>query len=88
MADLKPTSTAALTEPMDQYAGEDLTIPSFYMICSGDLAIPPDFQHFVCDHIPGMKGRVFDSGHSPYLSIPDQFVGFVDECAHVVDGTT
>lgn len=85
MADLQPTSTAALTEPMDKYAGEDLTIPSFYMICSRDQPIPPDFLRFVCDHIPGMKGKIFDSGHSPYLSIPDQFVGFVDECVHVVE---
>lgn len=85
MAGLKSTLTAALTEPMDKYAGEDLTIPSFYMTCSRDHAIPPDFQRFVCDHIPGMKGKVFDSGHSPYLSIADQFVEFVDECVHVVE---
>lgn len=85
MADLKPTSTAALTEPMSDYAGEDLTIPSFYMICNGDQAIPPDFQHYVCNHIPGMKGRVFDSGHSPYLSIPDRFVEFVNECVRDSD---
>lgn len=85
MADLKPTSTAALTEPMIEYAGEDLTIPLFYITCSGDQAIPPNFQHFVRKHIPSMKGQVFGSGHSQYLSIPDTFVRFVNECVHAIN---
>lgn len=79
MARLKPQSVASLTDPVD-FAGEDLAIPSFYMVCTKDQAIPLQFQKIVCDGIPDIRKVFCNAGHSAYLSIPDEFVNLVDQC--------
>lgn len=79
VARLKPQSIISLTDPVD-FAGEDLAVPSFYLVCTKDQAIPLELQTAVCAGIPGIIKVFCDAGHSAYLSIPDEFLRLVIQC--------
>jgi pimeloyl-ACP methyl ester carboxylesterase len=55
------------------------TKPSTYVVCADDMAIHPDLQRILakrCSH-----SIEWDSGHSPFLSQPDQVAGTLRELA-------
>ncbi|KAI1394285.1 alpha/beta-hydrolase [Hypoxylon trugodes] len=51
-------------------------IPSTYLICTNDKALPPEIQE-VCAKTAGAKVLKIDSGHSPMLDRTEQLVGII-----------
>lgn len=61
------------------------TIPSRYLVCEDDRAIKPEIQEFMVKTSQALGAkmemeRVFSS-HSPFLSKPDETVGFLRRTA-------
>lgn len=58
-------------------------IESNYLICELDVAIPAQVQEYMSSTESGKWKRVerLKSGHSPFLSRPDETVAFVRRCA-------
>ncbi len=52
-----------------------------YILCSEDRAIPPVLQRMMCDGWPVAQIHEIASGHSPFLSHPDQLAGMIDQIA-------
>ncbi|KAI1374421.1 Alpha/beta hydrolase fold-1 [Hypoxylon crocopeplum] len=59
--------------PVD-FAAPDLKIPSTFLICEGDAAMPPAFQEILAVGTPGMKIERCSAGHSSFISQPDRVV--------------
>jgi pimeloyl-ACP methyl ester carboxylesterase len=76
-ARLQPQSLASFTTPQTQAAWRAL--PSAYLLCEQDRAIPPSAQEAMSDR----AGRVvrLASGHSPFLSQPGGVVAFLEQLA-------
>lgn len=71
------TAKAAATSWME--------IPTSYLLCENDLAIPPQAQEGMTEMAKGMGGEVevtrVKSGHSPFLSVPDEVVAWLRRVA-------
>ncbi|KAI1855551.1 hypothetical protein JX266_000416 [Neoarthrinium moseri] len=78
---LLPHSVASLTS-IQTYAGENLQIPAFYMVCEEDNTVPPWLQHSICDggRVRGMRKLTCATGHCPMFKNPKGFVRQIDEC--------
>ncbi len=74
---LEPQSREALGQSVRQAAWHD--IPSTYLICERDNAIPP----FVQEELAQRAGEVrrLDASHSPFLSRPDEVIELIAELA-------
>lgn len=48
-------------------------VPSTYLICDNDQAVPPQFQEMFAKRANALVEHC-DSGHSPHLSQPDKLV--------------
>jgi pimeloyl-ACP methyl ester carboxylesterase len=72
-ARLEPQSMAAVKDPVTAVAWRD--IPSTYVICDLDQAIPVPAQEM----LSGRAGAVhrLDASHSPFLSRPDEVVEII-----------
>lgn len=73
---LVPHSQDAMETPID-FVATDLTIPKFFLVCEIDLALPLGFQEYLIQTIPGFRVERIHTGHSPFLSKPE-------ECARLV----
>lgn len=49
----------------------DVTFPKTYIVCEQDRAIPADAQRQLASG-PGFKVETMNSGHSPFLTQPDE----------------
>jgi len=74
-ARLQPQSVRAVRQPITAAAWR--SIPSTYVICERDNAIPVPAQEMLSQRAGQV--RRLDSGHSPFLSQPDAVVAIVRE---------
>lgn len=58
------------------------TVPSTYVVCERDNAIPPAVQERMAERA-GTLNRI-DSGHAPFLSRPDELTAIIQETLAVV----
>jgi pimeloyl-ACP methyl ester carboxylesterase len=74
---LRPTAAACLAVPTGAEPWK--SIPSTYVLCQRDRAIHPDFQRWMATR----AGEVvtLDTDHSPFMSLPEQFVDLLDGIA-------
>jgi pimeloyl-ACP methyl ester carboxylesterase len=74
---LRPTAAACLAVPTGAEPWK--SIPSTYVLCQRDRAIHPDFQRWMSTR----AGEVvtLDTDHSPFMSLPEQFVDLLDGIA-------
>jgi pimeloyl-ACP methyl ester carboxylesterase len=74
---LRPTAAACLAVPTGAEPWK--SIPSTYVLCVRDRAIHPDFQRWMATR----AGEVvtLDTDHSPFMSLPEQFVDLLDGIA-------
>jgi pimeloyl-ACP methyl ester carboxylesterase len=48
-----------------------------YIVCTNDRALPPAWSEPMAAERLGVTPRTFDSGHSPFLSRPDELAGLL-----------
>ncbi|MCU0828352.1 MAG: alpha/beta fold hydrolase [Tabrizicola sp.] len=48
------------------------TLPRRYIVCDHDQTIPPEYQRQMAACLPETSRHALPSGHSPFLSMPDQ----------------
>ncbi|HTT02027.1 MAG TPA: alpha/beta hydrolase [Steroidobacteraceae bacterium] len=78
LARLKPQRAAAFAEPVPHPAWQ--TVPSTYIVCAQDMAIPPELQRLT--FAPRARRILeLDTSHSPFLSNP---AALADALAQVV----
>jgi pimeloyl-ACP methyl ester carboxylesterase len=77
VARLVPQATRSFTEPLTAAAWE--TIPSTYLICEDDRAIPAVMQESMA--VRATTVHRFASGHSPFLSMPTQLARLITTAA-------
>ena len=58
------------------------TVPSTYVVCERDIAIPPSLQELMAARA-GTVSRI-DSSHSPFLSRPDEVTAIIQETLSAV----
>ena len=74
---LRPTSYAVVEESLTAAAWHD--IPSTYVVCEHDQAIPPSVQEQMGQRATDI--RRLPSAHSPMLSVPDELAQLLTEVA-------
>lgn len=76
LAKVRPHAYATMTAKAPAAAWKE--IPTSYLVCENDLAIPVFAQEGMTEMARGMGGEVevtrVKSGHSPFLSIPEEVV--------------
>lgn len=74
---LVPQSTRSFAEPLTKAAWH--TVPSAYIVCEHDQALPPQNQETLATR----SGEVhrLASGHSPFLSMPQELAALVTKIA-------
>ena len=72
-AALMPQSRISLTEELGEAAWQ--TVPSTYVICERDNAIPPQLQELMSGRAGGVER--LDASHSPFLSRPGELVAIL-----------
>jgi len=56
-------------------------VPSVYLKCANDATIPIELQTMFAEKIPGCDIVVCSSGHSPFLSQPEEVVKAIVKAA-------
>jgi pimeloyl-ACP methyl ester carboxylesterase len=84
LSKLGPQPAASFQQPIDAAAWR--SVPSTYVVCAGDRAIPPWLQHAFAQR--ATETVVFPTSHSPFLSRPDLLVDLLDGLARRVGSTT
>lgn len=60
-------------------------IPSTYLLCDGDNAIPPALQESMVETVKAAGVPITvercQAGHSPFLSVPEVVVGMIRRAA-------
>jgi pimeloyl-ACP methyl ester carboxylesterase len=74
---LEPQSLSAVKQPVRSVAWRD--IPSAYVICDQDNAIPVFAQELLSER--AQEVRRLPASHSPFLSMPDKVVELIAELA-------
>lgn len=77
IARLKPQSVVVVTETVAAAAWH--TIPSTYVVCTQDRAIPPVIQEQMAQRATSV--RHLNTSHSPFLSRPDDVARLITEVA-------
>ncbi|EER25461.1 hypothetical protein D8B26_000246 [Coccidioides posadasii str. Silveira] len=72
---LKAHSDGAFLTPLTHEAYR--TIPSAYLLCKHDRAVPLAVQQYLADAAGIEIQETLDSGHSPFLSQPHRVIDFV-----------
>jgi len=72
---LRPTNTACLTP--DELATPWREVPSLYIVCSKDAAMPPDGQRSLAKK--ATRVRELESDHSPFFSANDALCDLLEE---------
>lgn len=71
-ASLCTTDIGYLVSPVRLSAGRFGRLPKTYIACLDDQAVGIDIQRAMIDSSPGIKVEELASGHSPFLSMPDE----------------
>lgn len=59
------------------------TLPRFYIRCTDDRAIPPEYQETMSSPLPPDHIRALPTSHSPFFSAPDALAALIDEIARL-----
>lgn len=82
-------STSPLTDREPVYAGW-ADVPVWYLLCTRDQAIPIQAQEGMVAAAraagASITTKTLDAGHSPFLSKPDETVGFILEAVEHLQG--
>ena len=80
-----PQLTDAKGDVRVEIAWRKMSGRTWYLVCDGDQALPPFVQEMMIERVEkeGCKVKVerCSAGHSPFLSMPDQVVAFIDTIA-------
>ncbi|KAJ5800632.1 uncharacterized protein N7518_002700 [Penicillium psychrosexuale] len=82
LADIKPHSYQTMHSPCTYAAWRD--VPSTYMYCLQDAAIPIEIQKGMVEGTAGgydIKTETVDASHSPFLSKPDEVTAAIRRAA-------
>ncbi|MFJ6575506.1 alpha/beta fold hydrolase [Streptomyces sp. NPDC091368] len=77
VARLRPQSVLSFTEPVTEAGWR--TVPSAYVVCEHDQALPPARQHELARRADAVHR--LPSGHSPFLSMPRRLAALLDRIA-------
>jgi pimeloyl-ACP methyl ester carboxylesterase len=80
---LQPQANAPVSATVRLSAQRWGTIAKVYVLCAQDRALPPQFQQWLCDRAPGVRQRIMDSDHSPFLSDPQGLAALLHEEAQL-----
>jgi pimeloyl-ACP methyl ester carboxylesterase len=80
---LRPTAAACVAVPTGAEPWK--SIPSTYVLCERDRAIHPDFQRWMSTR--AREVVTLDTDHSPFMSLPEQFVDLLDGIADKANAT-
>ncbi|KAK7740483.1 hypothetical protein SLS53_005326 [Cytospora paraplurivora] len=58
-------------------------VPSTYVVCNGDTAVPPQVQELFAKQ-SGAKIKRIEAGHSAFLSKPEEVLALFEEAADVI----
>lgn len=75
IARLCPQATAPLTAPVNLTEAAFGSVPRRYVLCSRDRAVTPAMQRRMIERVGVERVLELDSGHSPFLSMPDHLAG-------------
>lgn len=59
------------------------TLPRFYIRCTDDRVIPPEYQETMSSPLPPDHIRALPTSHSPFFSAPDALAALIDEIARL-----
>jgi pimeloyl-ACP methyl ester carboxylesterase len=74
-----PQSAAVMDTTMKKCAWS--YVPSTYVVCTADKAVPPPVQEMFAG-MAGSTRKELDSGHSAFLSKPEEVLALIEEIAH------
>jgi hypothetical protein len=74
---LQPQSLASAEQALQEVAWPD--VPTTYVVCHQDHALPVEAQEMLAKRADDV--RYLDSGHSPFLSVPDDLLSIIREKA-------
>ncbi|KAK0644462.1 Alpha/Beta hydrolase protein [Cercophora newfieldiana] len=69
-----------------QFLESEITVPKLYLLCERDQAIPPAFQEVMVQVGKFDKVVRLESGHSPFLSVPEKVVEAIVEFGNEFSG--
>ena len=81
MARLRPQAVAPMAATMRVTEARWGSVPRFYIACEKDQALTIDNQHAMIARSPVKKTITLPSGHSPFVSMPEQTAAALDEIA-------
>ncbi|MEY4982097.1 MAG: hypothetical protein RIR62_363 [Pseudomonadota bacterium] len=64
------------------------TLPRFYIRCSEDRAIPPEWQAELASPLPAGHVSTLPCGHSPFFALPEALARRIDAIARQIDSGT
>lgn len=60
-----------------EFIDEEITVPKTYVLCENDIALPTEYQAYFIG-VGGYEDVVrVKSGHSPFLTIPEQMIEII-----------
>lgn len=62
-------------------------LPRFYIRCTEDRAIPPEWQAELARDLPSGHVSALPCGHSPFFALPDALAQRIDAIAREIDAT-
>ncbi|ETS82481.1 hypothetical protein PFICI_04357 [Pestalotiopsis fici W106-1] len=73
---LLPHSQDAFETPSN-FIPDDITMPKTYIICEKDAILSIELQKRLIAQSPGFRSESINTGHSPFLTEPDEFAELV-----------
>lgn len=74
---LRPMPARIFHDPNEHGPPQD--IPSVYVICTDDRAVPYEVQKWFASNVgDGCRVLEVESGHSPFLNVPERIVEIVE----------
>lgn len=69
---LCPQAMGLLNTPVSLTEENYGRVPRYYILCTEDRALHPEFQQAMVDAAPATTTHTLASGHSPFFSVPDR----------------
>lgn len=82
-----PQPVGPLVEPMRITDGNFGRVPRVYIECSLDNAVVPDFARAMYTALPCVEIITMATGHSPFLSAPEELTAHLEALARYAAGT-
>jgi pimeloyl-ACP methyl ester carboxylesterase len=90
LARRRPQPVAPFSTPVDVDEAVLAAIPRSYVLTTADRSLPPALQRRMVREHPCQRVVELDTGHAPYLSMPDELAALLIELAEemAADGTS